>query len=277
MITADETIIHGYPSIPGILRLGAEIERVFEDGETVVTEEKPNGFNVRIADVGEPLAFTRSGYVCPYTTAQAKELLDLSAFFEAYPDAMLCGELIGPESPYPVHHYDDIRTNESRIFGIRHRIPGEPQSVDRRQELCEECGFPQPRVFGGVPPEDASDIARMAIDELETAEREGLVLKTATGEIVTKYATAAQIRNDLEYAFTIPFESGRDFIFSRVIREGFQAVDFEEDDNRLQERAHSLGEAILNRWSMRFDLSIVVTRSGNVTFSAAIRKRSRNS
>ncbi|MFB6152759.1 MAG: RNA ligase, partial [Halodesulfurarchaeum sp.] len=46
-------------------------------------------------------------------------------------------------------------------------------------------------------------------------------------------------------AFSLPFDYGRDFVFSRLIREAFQAVEFEEEGDALRERAHDLGEAIL--------------------------------
>ncbi|MFW6435765.1 MAG: RNA ligase, partial [Halovenus sp.] len=55
----------------------------------------------------------------------------------------------------------------------------------------------------------------------------------------------AQHHADLAHAFSVPFEYGRNFLFSRVIRDAFQAVEFDDEQDRLQERAHDLGESIL--------------------------------
>ncbi|MFT4921578.1 MAG: putative ATP-dependent DNA ligase, partial [Haloarculaceae archaeon] len=52
-------------------------------------------------------------------------------------------------------------------------------------------------------------------------------------------------RSDLAHAFDKPFEYGREFVFARVVREAFQAVECEESDEQIRERARALGEAIL--------------------------------
>ena len=240
-----EAIVRGYPSVPRILVLDRGIQSFFEEGTTVAVEEKLDGFNVRIADAGEPLAFTRSGYVCPYTTARAEELLDLEPFFEDHPEKTLCAELIGPETPYTTHDYDDVESHEFRIFGVRDRESGEPLGVERRRALCEEYGFDQPRLFGQYDPADAPESVREAIAGLDAAEREGVVMKAADGQPLVKYTSRFQHHDELAFAFSLPFDHGRDFVFSRVIREGFQAAEFDESGDELRERARSLGESIL--------------------------------
>lgn len=49
----------------------------------------------------------------------------------------------------------------------------------------------------------------------------------------------------MSFAFKFLFEYGRDFIFRRIIRDGFQAVEWREDKKALEERANRLGKAIL--------------------------------
>lgn len=240
-----DVVIRGYPSIPRVYVLETGIPAFFDAETTVVVEEKLNGFNVRLADVGEPLAFTRSGLVCPYTTARAREQLPLSAFFADYPDEMLCAELIGPEGPYTSHDYDHIDTNSFRVFGIRDRESGDPLPVAERRARCEEYGFQQPRHFGRYATEAAVDGVRDAIATLDAAGREGVVITAADGEAMVKYTTESQHHNELAYAFSLPFDHGQDFLFSRVVRDAFQAVEFDEDDDRLRERARDLGESIL--------------------------------
>jgi putative ATP-dependent DNA ligase len=240
-----DAIVRGYPSVPRVLVLDTGVTSFFEAGKSVAVEEKLNGFNVRIAEVGEPLAFTRGGYACPYTTARACDLLDVPDFFADHPEKMLCAELIGPETPYTTHDYDDIDSHALRVFGIRDRESGEPLPVEKRRELCEEYGFPQPQFFGWYEPSEAIEGIREAITTLNAAGREGVVMKSSEGEAMVKYTTESQHHDALAYAFSLPFDYGRDFIFSRVIRDAFQAAELDTNDERLRKRAHDLGESIL--------------------------------
>jgi len=243
VVVEGEGIVRGYPSIPRVLVTDPGVPAFF-DGEVVI-EEKLNGFNVRIAAVGEILAFTRSGYVCQYTTARIRDLLDTAAFFSDHPDKMVCAELIGPETPYTDHDYEGIESDAIRVFDIRDRESGEPLPVDGQEELADSYGFPQPRQFGRSRPETAAGTVREVIEELDGAGREGVVVRSTDGRSLLKYTTEAQHHADLAHAFSLPFEYGRDFLFSRIVRDGFQAVEFDEEPDRLRERAHDLGESIL--------------------------------
>jgi putative ATP-dependent DNA ligase len=245
VVVEDEGIVRGYPSIPRILVAETGIPEFFRPEESVIVEEKLNGFNVRVASPGELLAFTRSGYVCPYTTARVRELLDPAPFFADHPAKMLCAELIGPETPYTDHDYEGISSDAIRVFDIRDRESGAPLPVADRDELCDRYEFPQPRQFGRGDPDTAVETVRNAIAELDDTGREGVVLKSADGTTMVKYTTEAQHHADLAHAFAVPFDYGRDFLFSRVIRDAFQAVEFDEQPDRLRERAHDLGESIL--------------------------------
>jgi putative ATP-dependent DNA ligase len=239
-------VVRGYPSVPRILVLDAGVRSTFDADETVAVEEKLDGFNVRVADVGRdgPLAFTRSGYVCPYTTGRVRALLDLPAFFDDHPGAMLCAELIGPETPYTTHDYDDVDSHAVRVFGIRDRESGEPLPVRERRERCEAYGFPQPRLFGQDGPEATIGTTRDAIADLDAAGREGVVLKAAVGRPRAKHTPDTQHHLELAHAFSLPFDYGRDFLFSRIVRDAFQAAEC-DDDEALRRRAHDLGESIL--------------------------------
>ncbi len=241
----DDAIIRGFPSIPRVLVLDPGIATYFRDSSTVSVEEKLDGYNARIVHIAEPLAFTRSGLVCPYTTELVRERLSLSSFFASFPDAMLCAEVIGPESPYTPTAYDDIDTIDVRVFDIRHRETGEPLPVEARRSRAAECGFPQPRWFGTPRLDAAPAVIRSAIETLDAANREGVVVRSANGQSMLKYTTAAQHHEELAYAFSYPFDYGQDFLFSRVTRDAFQAVEFDADDDALRERAHALGESIL--------------------------------
>ena len=246
VVVDGDAVVRGYPSVPRALVLDPCVPEHF-DADRVAVEEKLNGFNVRIVDLrdGEPLAFTRSGYLCPYTTDRARALLDLDEFFRDHPRAMVCAELIGPETPYTTHDYDGVDSHAFRVFDVRDRETGDPLSLARRRERCASYGFPQSRVFGAWEPESVPSHVRRVIEGLDERGREGVVMKSPDVTTMLKYSTETHHHAELAYAAGTPFERGRDFLFSRVMREAFQAYEFDEDGHRLRERAHDLGEALL--------------------------------
>jgi len=245
-----DAVVRGFPSIPRVLVLDPGIPAYF-DGPVAV-EEKLNGYNVRVADVDAgpwrdlgPLAFTRSGHVCRYTTQLVREQCDLDDFFADHPDLQVCGECIGPENPYTAFDYEAVDSLAFRVFDLRERESGTPLAVEERRALCDEYDLEQVRSFGTYDPGGAVDAVGEAVDELDERGREGVVLTALDGERRLKYTTSAIHRSDLEHAFALPFDYGRDFVFSRVVREVFQAVERDDDPEAVRERARELGEAIL--------------------------------
>ncbi|WP_276270538.1 RNA ligase [Haloarcula litorea] len=239
-----DAVVRGYPSMPRALVLATAVPERF-DGPVAV-EEKLNGYNVRVARIdGDLLAFTRSGYVCPYTTAKVESLLDPAGFFDAHPGKMLCGELVGPENPYTEHDYAEVAEAGFYVFDVRDRETGDPVPVERRRDLCADYDLATVRQFGTYTPAAAVGVAREAIRDLDATGREGVVLKSVDGRRALKYTTSAIHRADLEHAFALPFDYGRDFLFTRVLREAFQAVEFGDSTAEVHERARRLGEAIL--------------------------------
>jgi putative ATP-dependent DNA ligase len=238
-----DTVVRGFPSIPRALVLETGVPAFFSG--PLAVEEKLNGYNVRIVDVDGLLAFTRGGHICPYTTQIAREHLDLALFFEAHPEQMLCAEFVGPENPYTAHSYPGVDSVQARIFDVRDRETGTPMRVERRREILSSFSLPQPDLFGVYEPEEAVERVRETITDLKEAGREGVVMQSTDGRDLLKYTTGHQHQQDLAFAFSLPFDYGRDFLFSRLIREGFQAVEFEESPAEIRERAHGLGEAIL--------------------------------
>jgi putative ATP-dependent DNA ligase len=157
---------------------------------------------------------------------------------------MLCAEFVGPENPYTPAAYD-VDSIEPRVFDVRHRETGRPLPVEERRSVAERFDFPQPEWFGIVDPGNAVETIRETVEDLDSRGREGVVMQSVDGRDLLKYTTAHQHRSDLGMAFSLPFDYGQDFLFSRLLREGFQAVEFEERGADLRERAHGLGEAIL--------------------------------
>ena len=242
-VLIDDTAVRGFPSIPRALALETGIPTFFSG--PLAVEEKLNGYNVRIAAVGEPLAFSRGGIVCPFTTPKAGELLDLETFFADHPEKMLSAEFIGPENPYTPHEYPEVSSLDVRVFDVRDRVTGRPLAVQDRRDLLSEYGFPQPELFAIPEPDQAVAVVRDVIEDLDDRGREGVVMQSTDGRDLLKYTTGTQHADELAFAFSLPFDYGRDFVFSRLIREGFQAVEFDETDAELRERAHRIGESLL--------------------------------
>ncbi|MGM0591230.1 MAG: RNA ligase [Halobacteriota archaeon] len=242
-VLIEGSVVQGFPKIPRTLVLETGIPRYFDDEFAV--EEKMNGYNVRVAHVDEPLAFIRGGVICPFTTCKVRSLLALDEFFEDHPDQMLCGEMVGPENPYTPFEYPEIDSLAFRAFDVRHRETGEPVPVEARRELCTRYDIPQVQFHGLFDPSTAATALKELIDELDAEGREGIVMKSADVSHQLKYTTSSANQGNLEYAFSLPFDYGQDFMFRRIIRDAFQAVEWEEDGEAATERAGDLGTAVL--------------------------------
>ncbi len=238
-----ETVVPGFPSIPRTLVVDPGIAGVFE--ETIYIEEKLNGYNVRIARAdGELFAFTRSGYICPFTTSIVRAD-PFETFLTEFPDLTICGELIGMNNPYTPHEYEEVNGVGIRVFDLRKNGDGTPLSPETRYERCADYDLPEVPRFGTVEPAEAAERVTELIDDLNERGREGVMLKSADGETQLKYTTSATHQADLAHAFSQPFDYGREFLFSRVIREAFQAAERGESAAERRERSQALGEAIL--------------------------------
>ena len=238
------TVVRGFPKVPRCLVLDQGISQQFDS--PIAVEEKLEGYNVRAARIdGEIFGFTRSGLICPFTTHTVRSLLPVDSFFDAHPEMMLCGEMIGPENPYTAADCYDVESIAFRAFDIRKQVSGEPLNVEKRREICKEWGVPQTELFGIYEPHEAVEATPEIIRELDADRREGIVMQSVDGGQQLKYTTSAANQGDLAFAFEFPFDYGRDFSFRRFIREGFQSVEFGESAARRRERAHGLGESLL--------------------------------
>jgi putative ATP-dependent DNA ligase len=245
-VLVDGAAVRGFPKIPRTLVLRTGVPAFFE--ERLLVEEKLNGYNTRIVRVdGDLLAFTRGGLLCPFTTHEVRTRLgeSLDACFDAHPDVMVCAEVIGPENPYTVHDYPDVESLAIRVFDVRDRASGTPWPVARRRGICERFGLPAVAQFGTFDVEAAVEALPGIVADLDAEGREGVVLKTPDGGRQLKYTTGAANRGDLAYAFSVPFDYGRDFMFRRLVREAFQSVEWAESPEARRERAHAVGEAVL--------------------------------
>ncbi|WP_081882662.1 RNA ligase [Methanobacterium sp. SMA-27] len=238
-------IIRGFPKIRRTLMLEPSLRIHFD--QKVAVEEKMNGYNVRIALINNRIiAFTRGGYVCPYTTKKAPEIMDMDEFFNDHPELVICGEMVGTENPYVTHHYREIGNLGFRIFDIREKSSNNAMSIPDKIKILEFYGLPGVKLFEIMDIEDAPKKIFDLVFKLGKDNREGVVIKDPSMEIDPLKYTSSQAHNgELQYAFTYPFDFGRSFFFSRVIREGFQAYELNESEDEIRHRAHMIGESIL--------------------------------
>lgn len=240
-------VIMGFPKIRRAMVLDPTIKKHFSRLEKVAVEEKMNGYNVRVANVkGNILAITRSGYICPYTTERANVKLNLK-FFDDFPELVLYGEMVGPDNPYVPKEIYGIESVEFYIFDIREKDTGKPLPTSKRRKMMEKYGFLQVRSFGEIPLETAPKEIADIIRELGKNEHEGVVIKDP-GMVLPplKYTSSQSNCSDLRHAFKFYNEAGRDYMLSRIVREGFQTVEWNEDKTEFKKRCTQLGESILN-------------------------------
>jgi putative ATP-dependent DNA ligase len=239
-------IVRGFPKISRTLMLYPALQKHFSSCRKVVVEEKMNGYNVRVALIGDALvALTRGGFICPYTTEKAIDLVGLD-FFKDYPELVLCGEMVGPDSPYVPKTFYDIESLDFFAFDIREKITGKPLPVMKRRTLMEEYGIQSVRFFGEFEIENAHTGISRIIRELGGSMHEGVVIKDPQMVLPpVKYTSSQSNCADLRYAFEFYNDFGRDFFFGRVCREAFQSVEWGEDGESVEKRCRQLGESLL--------------------------------
>jgi putative ATP-dependent DNA ligase len=252
------SLIFGFPKIKRAMILGPAIKRNF--GERVAVEEKMNGYNVRVILLdGKLVALTRSGHVCPYSSEKVNSLLDHN-FFTENPQLVVYGEMVGPDNPYVPKEIYGIESLEFFIFDIRHKNTGLPLPLYDRRSLAEKYGFRQVRLFGEFDIQEASDMIRHIIKDIGRRGHEGVVIKDPKMVLQPIKYTASQSNcSDLQHSMKVYNESGRDFIFSRIVREGFQSVEWEESEEDFKKRCLRLGESILRPMKE----SIIKVRDGD--------------
>ncbi|MCL7414877.1 MAG: RNA ligase [ANME-2 cluster archaeon] len=244
--TGIETV-RGFPKIQRAMMLKPSIAAHFEGVPAVVVEEKMNGYNVRITSIqGKVVALTRGGLICPYTSEKVSEDVG-EHFFNDHPDLVLCGEMVGPDNPYvPKDIYPEVNSISFFIFDVRHKNSGEPLTMREKHELCEGYTIKTVPYFGEYSLDEAADSITGIIRELGHRGREGVVIKDPEMKLpAIKYTCSQSTNSDLRYAFGFYNDYGRDFFFSRVVREGFQSVEWNEDEDTLRDRYCRLGESIL--------------------------------
>jgi len=240
----EEGFIPGYPRIMRVLHLQKGIDRYQKNSFYV--EEKVDGYNVRVAVIGGiPIAFTRGGFICPFTTDRVPDLIDLN-FFREYPGYVICGEVVGPGSPYNTevipYIADDI------VFFAFDVIDdsGRNLSVEERYSILGHFNIQQIRRWGPFRAADIGTVKEIVL-ELDRDGREGIVIKPVSkgqnpGGRPIKFVTLSSCLRDLQATTGLMTELPAGFYIQRILRAIFFSHEFgiPINDRYLMESARAL-------------------------------------
>lgn len=236
-------VVRGYPKTSRLLMIEKGMKKNFDSKLHV--EEKLNGYNVRLAKVFDEIkALTRGGLDCPYTNEKIdKESYE--EFFSENRELMLCGEVIGQNNPYVEKKYPEEKDFGYFVFDVRDKKSCIPLEVPEKKNMLDEHGINRVKEIGVFHPSEGREVLEK-VHEMGQEGREGVVLKSRDMSKQMKYTSNSSTNRDLEYAFKFWSDYGRDFMFRRIIREGFQAYEKDLEEEELEEEAKKLGESILN-------------------------------
>ncbi|WP_457754102.1 RNA ligase [Thermococcus sp.] len=240
----ESDIVLGFPHIKRVVHLRNGVKRIFKSKPFYV-EEKVDGYNVRVAKVGEKiLALTRGGFVCPFTTERIGDFIN-EQFFRDYPNLVLCGEMAGPESPYlvegPPYVKEDI---QFFLFDIQEKRTGRSLPVEERLKLAEEYGIQSVEVFGLYSYEKIDELYEL-IERLSKEGREGIVMKSPDMKKIVKYVTPYANVNDIKIGSRIFFDLPHGYFMQRIKRLAFYIAEKRIRGEDFDEYAKALGKALL--------------------------------
>lgn len=216
-------VLWGFPHIPRIFTLkkgiGKNIHAPF------FIEEKIDGFNVRIAKVGDSIyAFSRGGFLDPFATEKAREM-KLKKFFAKYPKYMLCGEMLG-NTPYtkPTKKFDV----KFLVFDIDNGT-GSYLPCEEKYKLLKQYGISSVHLYGKFnKPKNAERIAMSILK----SKKEGIVIKSKNRAKVVKFVTPFADIDDIEYGSRLLFDLPEGFFLQRVLRSAIFLKDFRLDRSK---------------------------------------------
>ena len=262
--------VPSYPPIGRIFVLERGLERVFGHGE-LYAEEKIDGYNIRVMrHGGQLLAFTRGGFICPFTTDRIADLADLHPLFEALPDAVLCGEVAGRDNPYidacPPQAGEDVSLFAFDLMRLDR--PGFVPLAER-DAILGRFGVPRAQVVGRFTVSDVDEIRR-AILRLHEIRAEGLIFKPPAEGVRVKYVTPSINVVDMVEDAPLLAELPGEFFVNRMLRLGMslEELGLHKDVDRLEVE---LGRSLISRF---MEVLREVREGGIVTKTFTVRVHS---
>jgi putative ATP-dependent DNA ligase len=216
-------VIPGYPRIMRILHLTNGINRYLKDRFYV--EEKMDGYNVRAALInGIPVCFTRGGFICPFTTDRIADLIDIN-FFKEFPRHIICGEVVGPGSPYNIEVIPYIKEDVLFFAFDLLDYKGKYVPAEKRYEVLKNFRVHQVRRWGQFSTSDMNTV-REVILEMNGEGREGIVIKPISDGKSVKYVTLTSCLRDLQATTHLIAEIPAGFFTQRILRAIFFCNEF---------------------------------------------------
>jgi putative ATP-dependent DNA ligase len=243
-VVAGGRVLHPYPSIGRIFALGAGLRKAFRG--RFHAEEKMDGYNVRIARfAGRVLAFTRGGFVCPFTVDRLPDLGEFAPLLEAEPDLVVCGEVVGPGNPYLASETPRVR-EDVRFFAFDlMRFDREaPLDLAERDALLERFRVPRAPSLGWFTIAD-QDRIREEVLRLDAEGAEGVIFKPQGEGLRLKYVTPRVNVEDIAVDGALLAELPAEFFLGRVLR---LAIGLEELGlaSRIRDAEERVGRALVS-------------------------------
>ena len=236
-------VLWGYPHIGRILSLEAGLAEHFPGSFRV--EEKVDGYNVRVARLGDHvLAFTRGGVVCPFTNDRLSDLMDLS-IFDSEPDLVVCAEVAGPDNPYVAAEIPSVKEDVAlQVFDFMRLGHKGFVSHEERDALVARYGLRPVRNLGYFTSEERGRL-RECIEDLDRLGCEGVVIKDARRpQRRAKYVTASASLNDIRQTAQALMDNEAEYYTNRILRLALYLLDHNQPvDDELR---RALGGALLD-------------------------------
>lgn len=273
-VVIGDKVVFGYHKIARILSLENGILSHIK--EPFYVEEKADGYNVRVVSVdGKIVAFTRGGFICPFTTDRLPDLGDFETFFRNHPDMVIAGEVVGPGNPYNEFSPAGIEDIAFFAFDIFPLGSWRSLSAEERYAILEKYDIPQVQSFGKFFPE-AKEIERLKdiLKSLNEKGAEGIVIKPQYGRRKFKYVTPFINISDIKYSSHLIAELPAEFFTQRIIRMMLSMDELKviREENELKEIAQRLGEAFIEGFSKALK---DYKSKGKVTWTFSLRMRTR--
>lgn len=269
VLLPDGSVVPGYPPIGRIHALGQGLARRFPDA--FWAEEKIDGYNVRIARHGAGLyAFSRGGFVCPFSTDRLPDLLD-PAIFDDEADLVLCAEIAGPDNPYLQGHPPQV-TEDVALFVFdmlrKDTVGFLPQ--EERMARLDRYDLPAAPILGRYEPHETETVRELILT-LDREGREGIVFKSdEDGGRRAKYSTARSNVQDIEAMSDALLDLPPEYFTNRLLRMALFMAEHGQRQNPEAER--ELGRAFLSGLLRATDMA---TRRGRVGHRFLCRFRER--
>lgn len=242
VVLPDGIVIPGYPSIARIHTLSAGLSEQFRGH--FWAEEKIDGFNVRILrHEGRVYAFSRGGFVCPFSTDRVPDFMD-PALFEAEPELVLCAEIAGPDNPY-LEGSPAFVTRDVALYVFDMMRKGVPGFLPQRgkMERIARHELPATRIFGRFRPADVEALRRLIL-QLDEEGAEGLVFKGENEAIRAKYVTGSSNVTDIRVCSGQLLDLPPEYFTNRLLRLALFVTEHGRQNDPELERA--LGAAFLS-------------------------------